>query len=91
MKTNADETTSENRLSSDDSKNSINLQSLRPMEANIFVSLYEVKAELTKVSLSAMSMGNSIGLKFLRELRVCGTHCILARESISRQPFFLNP
>ena len=31
------------------SKETINLQSLRPMEANIFLTLYDVKAELTKV------------------------------------------
>lgn len=48
MKTNPEEALSESTLASG-SKDSINIQTLRPMEANIFLTLYDIKVELTKV------------------------------------------
>ena len=48
MKANLEEAISESTLGSN-SKDTINLQSLRPMEANIFLTLYDIKVELTKV------------------------------------------
>ena len=48
VKTNPEEALSESTLASG-SKDSINLQTLRPMEANIFLTLYDIKVELTKV------------------------------------------
>ena len=48
MRTNPEEAMSESTLSSG-SKDTINLQTLRPMEANIFLTLYDIKVELTKV------------------------------------------
>lgn len=48
MRTNPEDAMSESALSSG-SKDTINLQTLRPMEANIFLTLYDIKVELTKV------------------------------------------
>ena len=48
VRTNQEEAMSESALSSG-SKDTINLQTLRPMEANIFLTLYDIKVELTKV------------------------------------------
>ena len=48
MKTNPEETTLEGTLGGGN-RDTINLQSLRPMEANIFLTLYDMKVELTKV------------------------------------------
>ena len=48
VKTNPEEALSESTLASG-SKDTINLQTLRPMEANIFLTLYDIKVELTKV------------------------------------------
>ena len=50
VRSNSEETIGESTLGSS-SKDSINLQSLRPMEANIFLTLYDIKVELTKVTL----------------------------------------
>ena len=49
MKTNPEETTLEGTLGGGN-RDTINLQSLRPMEANIFLTLYDMKVELTKVT-----------------------------------------
>lgn len=50
MRTNPEEAVSEGTLCSG-SKDTINLQTLRPMEANIFLTLYDMKVELTKVKM----------------------------------------
>lgn len=50
VKTNPEETTLEGTLGGGNSRDTINLQSLRPMEANIFLTLYDMKVELTKVT-----------------------------------------
>jgi len=50
VRTNPEEAMSESTLSSG-SKDIINLQTLRPMEANIFLTLYDIKVELTKVKM----------------------------------------
>ena len=50
MRTNPEEAMSESTLSSG-SRDIINLQTLRPMEANIFLTLYDIKVELTKVKM----------------------------------------
>jgi len=48
VKKSPDEAMSESALGSG-SRDTINLQSLRPFEANIFLTLYDCKVELTKV------------------------------------------
>ena len=48
-RTEADDAASESALDSS-GKDTINLQTLRPMEANIFLTLYGMRVELTKVS-----------------------------------------
>ena len=69
VRTNPEEALSESTLNSS-SKDTINLQSLRPMEANIFLTLYDIKVELTKVKVVSINPFTPKSSKFKTEEKI---------------------